>query len=233
VRLGAGERGDALHEIEHALRRAAFSSRTTAITFAVSALLNPRLRKKASRSSSLRATIRSRAALIPVMKGAGEEMAKLVKAGAASWAKRCAANLLCRMMISSNPSTPQRLRFMQTAMVVMPGAPVCRASDEMTAWSTLSHSRRRKDFSCESTMVCRARPHSFLISITVNWRRKLSRLLNGSSRTIIVSSSFGSAFTFARKSASASWICRRRSACCGSSVCRVRRPRCAATPRLP
>jgi len=52
--------------------------------FAVSDLEKPRLRRKFSRSSSLRATIRSRAALIPAMNGAGEELAKLVSAGAAS-----------------------------------------------------------------------------------------------------------------------------------------------------
>jgi len=62
-----------------------------AITFAVSALLKPCLRRKASRSSSLRAMIRSRAALMPAMKRAGDDRAKLVSAGAASWAKRCAA----------------------------------------------------------------------------------------------------------------------------------------------
>ena len=38
--------------------------------FAVSGLENPCFRKKASRSSSFRATIRSRAALIPAMNGA-------------------------------------------------------------------------------------------------------------------------------------------------------------------
>jgi len=53
----------------------------------VSALLKPRLRRKLSRSSSVRATIRSRAARMPATKGAGEEWAKLVSAGAASWAK--------------------------------------------------------------------------------------------------------------------------------------------------
>jgi hypothetical protein len=56
--------------------------------FTVSDLEKPRLRRKVSRSSSLRATIRSRAALIPAMNGAGDESAKLVRAGAASWANR-------------------------------------------------------------------------------------------------------------------------------------------------
>ena len=68
---------------------------------------NPRLRRKVSRSSSLRATIRPRAALIPAMNGAGEESANRVKAGAASCAKRWAANLECRMVISSKFSTPR------------------------------------------------------------------------------------------------------------------------------
>jgi hypothetical protein len=61
--------------------------------FAVSDLLKPRLRRNSVRSSSVRATIRSRAALIPLTKGTGEELAKRVSAGAASWAKREAANL--------------------------------------------------------------------------------------------------------------------------------------------
>jgi hypothetical protein len=63
----------------------------------------------------VRATIRSRAALMPAMNGAGDESAKLVRAGAASWANRCAANLECRIVISSKFSTPHRLGFMQTA----------------------------------------------------------------------------------------------------------------------
>src|SRR5450631_4065823 len=91
------------------------SCNTVSMIFAVSDLENPRLRKNPSRSSSVRATIRSRAALIPAMNGAGEESAKRVRAGVASWAKRCAANLEWRMVISSKFSTPQRLRFTQTA----------------------------------------------------------------------------------------------------------------------
>ena len=60
------------------------SLNTVSMIFAVSDLEKPRLRRKLSRSSSLRATIRSRAALIPAMNGAGEELAKLASAGAAS-----------------------------------------------------------------------------------------------------------------------------------------------------
>ena len=67
------------------------------------------------RSSSVRATICSRAALMPLTKGIGEELAKRVSAGAASWAKREAAYFEWRMVISSKSSTPQRLRFWQTA----------------------------------------------------------------------------------------------------------------------
>ncbi len=52
--------------------------------FAVSGFENPRLRRKVSRSSSDLATTRSRAALMPAMNGAGEELAKLFNAGAAS-----------------------------------------------------------------------------------------------------------------------------------------------------
>ena len=81
----------------------------------VSALENPRLRKKSCRSSSVRATMRWRAAMMPVMNGWGDEVAKFSSAGAASCAKRLAANLLCRMLISSKPSAPQMLRFMHTA----------------------------------------------------------------------------------------------------------------------
>jgi hypothetical protein len=68
------------------------SPRTVSMIFVVSDLENPLLRRNDSRSSSVRATIRSRAALIPATTGAGEELAKLVNAGAASCAKRCAAN---------------------------------------------------------------------------------------------------------------------------------------------
>ena len=56
------------------------SLNTVSMIFAVSDLEKPRLRRKLSRSSSLRATIRSHAALIPAMNGAGEELAKLASA---------------------------------------------------------------------------------------------------------------------------------------------------------
>ena len=53
---------------------------------------------------------------VPVLtKAIGEELAKRVNAGAASWAKREAAYFEWRMVISSKSSTPQRLRFWQTA----------------------------------------------------------------------------------------------------------------------
>ena len=45
----------------------------------------------------------------------GSHRPLLVSAGAASCAKRCAANFECRIVISSKFSTPHRLRFMQTA----------------------------------------------------------------------------------------------------------------------
>jgi hypothetical protein len=75
----------------------------------------PFLRRKLSRSSSVRVTISCRAAAMPATNGAGEELAKLVNAGAASWAKRCEANFEWQIVICSKFSTPQRLRFMQTA----------------------------------------------------------------------------------------------------------------------
>ena len=81
----------------------------------VSPLLNPRFLRNVSRSSSLRATIASRAARMPARNGMGELSAKRSSAGAAWCAKRCPANLLCRIEISSKPSAPQMLRFMQTA----------------------------------------------------------------------------------------------------------------------
>jgi hypothetical protein len=62
------------------------------MTFDVSDFEKPFLPRKLSRSSSLRATIRCRAAAIPATNGAGDELAKFVSAGAASWANRCAAN---------------------------------------------------------------------------------------------------------------------------------------------
>ncbi len=52
---------------------------------------------------------------MPSMKGAGEESAKRLSAGTASWAKREAAYFECRMVISWKFSTSQRLRFWQTA----------------------------------------------------------------------------------------------------------------------
>ena len=59
------------------------SAITVWMIFVVSAFEKPRRRRKVSRSSSLRATMRSRAALIPVMKCCGEEFAKCSSAGAA------------------------------------------------------------------------------------------------------------------------------------------------------
>lgn len=91
------------------------SPRTVSMILDASDLENPPLRRKVSRSSSVRATIRCRAALTPATNSAGEELAKLVNVGAASCAKRCAANFEWRMVISSKFSTPQRLRFIHTA----------------------------------------------------------------------------------------------------------------------
>lgn len=81
------------------------------IRFAASVLEEPRLRRKSLRSSSERATIFSRAALMPLTKGRGEELAKRVSAGAPSCAKREAAYFECRIVISSKSSTPHRFRF--------------------------------------------------------------------------------------------------------------------------
>ena len=67
------------------------------------------------RSSSLCATTCARAARMPATNGAGELSANRFSAGAASRAKRGAANFECRMVISSKSSTPHRLRFLHTA----------------------------------------------------------------------------------------------------------------------
>ena len=57
------------------------SASTVSMILPVSAFEKPRLRRKSLRSSSVRATIRSRAALMPLMKGCGEELAKFSSAG--------------------------------------------------------------------------------------------------------------------------------------------------------
>lgn len=72
---------DALHEIEDAFGQAAFFAENVWMIVAVSALENPRRRRKSVRTSS-------RDALMPLMNGTGEELAKFSNAGAASWAKR-------------------------------------------------------------------------------------------------------------------------------------------------
>src|SRR4051812_14050535 len=58
---------------------------------AVSPFEKPRWRRKSDRSSSVRATIRARAARMPATKVEADESAKLASAGAASSAKREAA----------------------------------------------------------------------------------------------------------------------------------------------
>jgi hypothetical protein len=76
MRLATGQRGDPLHKIEQVLRRTAFLVQDGLNDFRRLNLEKPRLRENPSRSSSLRATIRSRAALMPAMNGAGDESAK-------------------------------------------------------------------------------------------------------------------------------------------------------------
>ena len=115
MRLAARNGGDAPHESKMLSGLRFSSPRTASMTFDISAFEKPFLCKKLSRSSSVRATIRCSAAAMPATNGADDELAKFVNAGAASWAKRCAANFECRIVICSKFSTPQRLRFMQTA----------------------------------------------------------------------------------------------------------------------
>jgi hypothetical protein len=57
MNLAAGNRGDALHEVKNALRFAIFLTQN-GFNFDVSDLENPFLRRKLSRSSSVRATMR-------------------------------------------------------------------------------------------------------------------------------------------------------------------------------
>lgn len=115
IRLGARKGRHALHEIEDRFRRAAFL-----LQHGIDDLSRLGLAEAALAQEGFAVLVNAGddpLARRPgaCTKGAGEEWAKLVSAGAASWAKRCAANLLCWMLISSKPSTPQRLRFMHTA----------------------------------------------------------------------------------------------------------------------
>jgi hypothetical protein len=110
-----GDGGDALNEIEDALRLAAFLDQDRVDDLRRLGFGKAAPAQDSLRSSSVRATIFSRAALMPLIKRIGDELAKRVSAGAASWAKREAAYFECRMVISSKSSTPQRLRFWQTA----------------------------------------------------------------------------------------------------------------------
>ena len=69
--LVARNRGDALHEVEDALGLATFLGQHSLDDLRRLGLEKPRLRRKSLRSSSLRATICSRAALMPLTKGIG------------------------------------------------------------------------------------------------------------------------------------------------------------------
>ena len=94
IGLLAGNRSDTRHEIEDGLGRATLLRQDSFDDLAGLGLREPALAEELVRSSSDFATIRSRAALMPLMKGMGEELAKFRSAGAASWAKRDAAYLL-------------------------------------------------------------------------------------------------------------------------------------------
>ncbi len=115
VRLVPRDRGDALDEVEHGLGLAAFLASTVSMILAVSALPNPRFLRNSVRSSSVARDDTLASLAMPLMNGCGEELAKRVSAGAASCVKREAAYFEWRMAISSKSSTPQRLRFWQTA----------------------------------------------------------------------------------------------------------------------
>ena len=79
---GAGQSRDALDKVEDAFRWAAFLVQHGVDDLADSGLVKPRLLRKALRSSSSRATMVSRAALMPWMNPAGDESANLRRAGA-------------------------------------------------------------------------------------------------------------------------------------------------------
>ena len=81
MELGPGQRGDALHEIKDAFGLSIFFAKHGFNILVVSDLDNPFSREKLSRSSSVSATIRARAALIPATNSADEELEKLVNAG--------------------------------------------------------------------------------------------------------------------------------------------------------
>src|SRR3546814_3676033 len=89
---------------------------TVATILADSALEKPRLRRKSSRSSSFLATMRSRAALMPFTKRIGEESAKFSSAGAASCAKRLAANFEWRILTSSKLRSEEHTSELQSLM---------------------------------------------------------------------------------------------------------------------
>ena len=86
---------------------------------AVSVFEKPRMRRNSLRSSSVRTTIFSRAALMPLTKGIGEELAKRVNAGTASCAIREAAYVEWRMVMdainqqSSDTALPKQSRIVR------------------------------------------------------------------------------------------------------------------------
>ena len=115
VRLIARDRSDALDEVENGLGLAAFLGEHRLDDLRRLGLAEAALPQKLG-------PILVGARDYPVTglgdavdEGCGEELAKRVRAGAASWAKREAAYFECRMVISSKSSTPQSLRFWQTA----------------------------------------------------------------------------------------------------------------------
>ena len=93
------------------------SARTVSMILPASASENPCRRRKSVRSSSVLATIRPRAASMPLTKILGEDFAKFSSAGAASCAKRLAAYLLWRMVVSSKSFTPHLLLLRQAAPI--------------------------------------------------------------------------------------------------------------------
>jgi hypothetical protein len=113
--LIARDGGDALHEVEDAFGLAPLLDENGLDDLRRLDLREPALAQEVCAILVAAGDDLLRAALMPLTNGTGEELAKRVNAGAASCAKRCEANLLCRMVISSKSSTAQGLRFWQTA----------------------------------------------------------------------------------------------------------------------
>ena len=115
MRFRSGKRRDALHEIKDAFRLTVFLAQDGFDDFRCLGFGKAALAQEGVPVIVGTGNDPFPGGLDAGYYGPGEQLAKLVSASAASCAKRCAANFECRMVTSSKFSTPQRLRFMQTA----------------------------------------------------------------------------------------------------------------------